>query len=227
MSIRFLLLTIAPPLFGVGLGYLLRGRLAGFRGLRVRALWLVWLAAAVQFAQDSVESVRHVVEDVVGVPMLALIFAIVLGWLAVNLPGWPGVIRAAGLAIVLGAALNGLAIAANGRMPYDPAVAAAVGGQSGVETPKNEPAGAGTRLGFLGDTIAVPGLRKVVSPGDVLISVGACTFVVLAMRRRPEQSVPTAEEVTHDPSAVPAADRPGRVHGGQPGAVALHDRSPV
>jgi hypothetical protein len=133
----------------------------------------------------------------------------------------------AGLTIVLGAAVNGLAIAANGRMPYDPAVAAAMGLRSGAETPKNEPAGAGTRLGFLGDTIPVPGLRTVVSPGDVLIGVGACTFVVLAMRRRPEQSAPTEEEVTHDSSAVPAADRPGRVHAGQPGAAALHDRSPV
>lgn len=48
-------------------------------------------------------------------------------------------------------------------------------------------AGAGARLARLGDTIPIPGLRKVVSPGDVLISAGACAFVVLAMRRRPEE----------------------------------------
>ncbi len=187
MSIRFLLLTIAPPLLGVGLGYLLGGRLAGFRGLRIRALWLVWLAAAVQFLQYSVTSVRHFVQDVLGVPMLAMVFAIVLAWLAINLPSWPRAIRIAGLAIVLGAALNGVVIAVNGRMPYDLEAAAKVSVRAGIETPKNEPAGAGTRLARLGDTIPVPGLRKVVSPGDVLISAGACAFVVLAMRRRPEE----------------------------------------
>jgi len=185
MSIRFLLLTIAPPLLGVGLGYLLGGRLAGFRGLRIRALWLVWLAAAVQFLQYSVTSVRHFVQDVLGVPMLAMVFAIVLAWLAINLPEWPRALRTAGLAIVLGAALNGAVIAINGRMPYDLAAAAKVSVRAGIETPKNEPAGVGTRLARLGDTIPIPGLRKVVSPGDVLISAGACAFVVLAMRRRP------------------------------------------
>ena len=206
MSFRFFLLTITPPLLGVGLGYLLGGRLGGFRSVRIRALWLVWLAASVQFAQYSLAGVRHFVEDVVGVPMLALVFAIVLGWLAINLPGWPAAIRVAGLAIVLGAALNAVVIAANGRMPYDPAAVAKVSERAGLETPKNEPAGAGTRLAWLGDTIPIPGLRKVASPGDVLISVGTCAFVVLAMRRRPE-------ETTHDPrsptiTAQPEGARP-------------------
>lgn len=213
MSFRFFLLIIAPPLVGVGLGYLLGGRLAEIRGLRIRALWLVWLAAAVQFAQYSLAGVRHFVEDVVGVPMLALVFAIVLGWLAVNLPGWPAAVRVAGLAIVLGAALNAVVIAANGRMPYDPAAVAKVSERAGLETPKNEPAGAGTRLAWLGDTIPIPGLRKVASPGDVLISVGTCAFVVLAMRRRPEESAATAEKVTLDPrsrgnAAEPKGARP-------------------
>lgn len=89
MSVRFFLLTIAPPVAGVALGYLLGGRLAGFRTVRVRALWLVWLAAGVQFAQYSLDGVRVFVEHTVGVPMLALVFAVVLAWLAVNLPGWP------------------------------------------------------------------------------------------------------------------------------------------
>ena len=44
MSIRFLLLLSAPPLIGVALGHLLGGRLSGLRGLRIRALSLVWLA---------------------------------------------------------------------------------------------------------------------------------------------------------------------------------------
>ncbi|MEU7903602.1 hypothetical protein [Actinoplanes sp. NPDC049118] len=50
---HLLLLTIAPVVSGVALGYLLGGRLAGFRTIRIRALWLVWLAAGVQFAQSA------------------------------------------------------------------------------------------------------------------------------------------------------------------------------
>jgi len=221
MSLRFFLLTIAPPVVGVALGYLLGGRLSGFRSIRIRALWLVWLAAGVQFAQYSVG----------GVAMLALIFAIVLVWLAVNLPRWPAAIRAAGILIVLGASFNGLAIALNGRMPYDPGAAVDVGLHAGIETPKNEPADANTRLGFLGDTIPIPLLRKVISPGDVLISFGAGALVVLAMRRHrrgdPLTESSTAEEVNHEPDIELAAHHRSDLHVGRPGDAALHDRRAV
>jgi hypothetical protein len=80
--------------------------------------------------------------------------------------------------------LNGLVIALNGRMPYEPAVAAAVGLRPGLTTPKNEPVDADTRLPYLGDTIPIGPLHKVISLGDVLISGGAWAVVVLAMRRQ-------------------------------------------
>jgi len=231
MSLRFFLLTIAPPVVGVALGYLLGGRLSGFRSIRIRALWLVWLAAGVQFAQYSVGGLRHFIEDTLGVPMLALIFAIVLVWLAVNLPRWPAAIRAAGILIVLGASFNGLAIALNGRMPYDPGAAVDVGLHAGIETPKNEPADANTRLGFLGDTIPIPLLRKVISPGDVLISFGAGALVVLAMRRHrrgdPLAESSTAEEVNHEPDVELAAHHRSDLHVGRSGDAALHHRRAV
>jgi hypothetical protein len=221
MSFRFFLLTISPPVIGVAVGYLSGGRLSGFRGLRIRALWLVWLAAALQFAQYSVEPVRAFAEDTVGVPMLVPVFAVVLVWLGVNLPGWPRAIRLAGLAIALGAALNGAAIAANGRMPYDQGAVAGLGLRAGIETPKNEPAEAGTRLAFLGDTIGIPVLRKVASPGDVLIAFGAAALVVLAMRRarRPEE---TTDDPNPEPTPAPDAGHPADA-----GGAALHDRRPT
>ena len=110
MSFSFFVLTVAPPVFGVLLGYLCGGRLSGFSTVRIRALWLVWLAAAVQFAQYVAPGVRHVVEDVAGIPMLAPVFVFVFAWLAVNLRHWPAAIRVAGVAIVLGAAMNALVI---------------------------------------------------------------------------------------------------------------------
>jgi hypothetical protein len=174
---------VAAPVAGVAIGYLLGGRLSGFRTIQLVALWLLWLAALVQAAQYYLSGVRNFIEQRVGVPMLAIVFALVLVWLAVNLPRWPVAIRVAGVVITLGAVLNGLVIALNGRMPYEPAVAAAVGLRPGLTTPKNEPVDADTRLPWLGDTIPIAPLHKVVSLGDVLISGGACAVVVLAMRR--------------------------------------------
>ena len=213
MSLTFLLLTIAPPVLGVLAGYLAGGRLAGFRTLRVRARWLVWLAAAVQFAQYSVPQARG--------PLLALVFAIVLVWLGINLPRWPVAIRVAGLAIVLGAVLNALVIGLNGRMPYMPAAAARAGLHTDVVTPKNVPAGADTRLAPLGDVLPVPVLHKVASPGDVLISAGAAALVVLVMRRARTE---LEEEATRVSNRTVAAGGPDGLH---PGPLALHGRRAV
>ncbi|MBL7261380.1 DUF5317 family protein [Paractinoplanes lichenicola] len=198
MSFSFLLLTAAPPMAGVLLGYLCVGRLSGFRTVRIRALWLIWLAAAVQFAQYSAPGVRHLVEDVAGIPMLALVFAIVFAWLAVNLRHWPATIRLAGVAIILGATMNALVIGLNDRMPYDPAAAAAIGSTPGLEGPKNAPADTATRLAPLGDIIPVPLVNKIASPGDVLIGGGTVALVALTMRRaRRDHAAPA-------PAVVPA-----------------------
>ena len=219
MSMRMLLLTTAPPAAGVALGYLLGGRLAGLRVLATRALWLVWIAAAVQLVQYTVTET---------LPLLAVVFVAVLGWLAVGIAGWPQPLRAAGAVIMIGAALNGLAIAGNGRMPYEPAAAREAGLTAGVVTAKNEPAHGHTRLALLGDTIPVPPLRAVISPGDILIGVGACALVALAMRRQrrggPVPETGDAEEVNHDPHLDLAAHRPGDPHRGGPGDAAPHDR---
>ncbi|WP_433379968.1 DUF5317 family protein [Actinoplanes sp. CA-142083] len=183
MSFSFFLLTVFPPAAGVIIGYLSGGRLSGFRTVRIRALWLVWLAAAVQFTQYFAPGVRRFLEDDLGVPMLVPVFAIVLAWLAVNLRTWPAAIRVAGAVIVLGAAMNALVIGLNGRMPYDPAASAGMGLPPGLQGPKNVPADAGTRLAALADIIPVPLVDKIASPGDVLIAGGTCALVVLAMRR--------------------------------------------
>ncbi|MEU8236147.1 DUF5317 family protein [Actinoplanes sp. NPDC048967] len=219
MSMRMVLLTTAPPAAGVALGGLLGGRLAGLRILATRALWLVWVAAAVQLIHNTVAG---------KLPLLAVVFLAVLAWLAVGIAGWPQPLRAAAAVIMIGAALNGLAIAGNGRMPYEPAAARAAGLTAGVVTAKNEPAHEHTRLAVLGDTIPVPPLRAVISPGDILIGAGACALVALAMRRRrrdgPVSESGDAEEVNHDPHLDLAASRFGDPHRGGPGDTAHHDR---
>lgn len=178
----FLVLAFAPVPAGVAVGYARGGRLSGLAG-RLRALWLLWLAAAVQAAQFYLDGWRSVVEDRLGIPLPAVVFGIVALWLAVNLAGWSRAMRLAAGVVLAGALLNGIAIAANGRMPYSPETAARAGVTASGATPKNEPASGGTRFEVLGDVIAVPPLHKVISVGDVLIGVGAALLIAAAMRR--------------------------------------------
>ena len=190
-------LLLLGPVIGMVAGRLLGGRLANLATIRLRALWLLWLAAGVQAAQFSLVPVRTFVQDRLGIPMLAIVFAVVAVWLALNLRPAPAALRLAVAVILAGAALNAIVIALNGRMPYSVAAARTAGLREGAVNPKNAPAGAGTRLAALGDVIPVPPLRKIVSPGDLLIILGAAATVAAAMRRRPAALTPTVrEEVT-------------------------------
>ena len=187
-------LLLFGPVIGVIAGWVLGGRLANLATVRLQALWLLWLAAGVQAAQYYVRPLRIVVQDRLGIPVLAIVFAIVAVWLAVNLRPASPALRVAGAVILLGAALNVTVIAMNGRMPYSTTAARAAGQPDGSATPKNAPADAGTRLAVLGDVIPIPPLGKIVSPGDLLITLGAAATVAAAMRRRPSAPISTVRE---------------------------------
>ena len=146
-----------------------------------------------------------------------------------NLPTWPLAIRVAGVVIAVGALANGLTIALNGRMPYEPAAAEAVGLRPDLTTPKNEPADDATRLAFLADTIPVTPQKKVVGAGDVLIGAGTVALTALAMRRR-DQPHPVPQLITggeHDSGHHLAPGRLRDAHVGVAGPAALHDRRPI
>lgn len=214
---EFLMLAVGPAVLGVVVGYLTGGRLSEAAG-RFRALWLLWLACGVQALHLRAAGVRQVVENRLGVPMLAAVFGIGLAWLLVNLRSWPSPLRWAGTIALIGALCNGIAIAANGRMPYSPAAAAAAGVAPGATTPKNAPATDDSSLVFLGDVIPVPGLHKIVSVGDVLISLGVVLLLAMAMR---------AKEVTGDAIQDSFPSAAGGVRGGDARDIAVHDRRPV
>lgn len=179
-----IVLLSAPVLAGVGAGYAFGGRMSAIAG-RLRRLWLLWLAVAVQAAQHYADPARALVEDRLGVPMLAVVFGLVLVWLVVNLRSWPPVMRLAAGVVLLGGLLNGSAIAANGRMPYSTVAARAVGLPANLVTAKIQPADERTRLALLGDVLPLAPVGKVVSAGDVLIGVGVSVLIAAAMRREP------------------------------------------
>lgn len=164
LLVAVMLAAITVPIFG--------GRLLALADLRFNRAWLILAAIGVQIAIVSV-----LPSGTPAVHVVAHICSYVLaGWfLAANT-------QIAGLwIIVLGGALNFIAIVANGGvMPADPDAFATAGlitqpGEFANSTSLPDP-----QLTFLGDIFAVPKswpLHNVYSIGDVLIAVGACVLI--------------------------------------------------
>lgn len=177
------LLFAIPVVVGVAAGYAAGGSLRSLVATRFRALWLLWAVAAAQFA-DVIAAARTWV--------FVATFAAAAGWLVVNALRWPPAVRHGALAVGAGGLLNGIAIAANGRMPYSAWAAARAGLHAGHQTARNVAATHATRLLPIGDVIPVPPLHAVFSIGDVLICLGIATMIVAAMRNHPVPGTATA-----------------------------------
>ena len=190
-------LFLLPVLAGVVAGYAVGGSLAGLTRTRLRALWLLWLAAAVQVGELSARPVGRDWR----LSLLAAIFALAGAWLAVNLPGRSGALKAAVCAALAGGLANGLAIAVNGRMPYSPAAARIAGIPAGLATAKNVAAVPGSNLPALGDIIPVPPLHAILSIGDLLLIVATITLITAAMRQVPRHVVAHPSPLSHPEDA--------------------------
>jgi hypothetical protein len=150
--------ALAVPLTG--------GRLGALVDLRLRHVWAVYVALGLAVLAVELPGLPD------GLRSLLLVAAYPVGavFLAAN---WrvPGILLTA-----LGAALNLLAIAANGGvMPASPAALASAGLAADDPGFQNSAVLADPRLAFLGDVFAIPGswpLSNVFSVGDVLIAVG-------------------------------------------------------
>ena len=162
----FGLCVLSVPLAG--------GRLTELAHLRLRALWSLLLAAALQLAilwihplgQPLVQGALHMAS-----------YLLAAGFVVAN-RGVPGVPL-----IGFGGAINFLAIAANGGvMPIRPAALTAAGLDSAPQVFHNSAVVAGARLPFLGDIFAVPRplpFHNVFSAGDLCIALG----VAIALHR--------------------------------------------
>ena len=151
---------------------LLGGRLGRLADLEIRALWAVAAAIGIQFAiisvfPDSFENLQ------VPLHFASYAFAALFVWMNRHIPGM--------LIVGLGAALNLVAITANGGvMPASPRALEIAGivqtkgfvNSTAVEEPK---------LQFLGDIFAIPDsvpiLDNVFSIGDVIIAIGIIALV--------------------------------------------------
>ena len=150
--------ALAVPLFG--------GRLGALVELRLRYVWTIYAALGLAILGVGAPGLPD------GLRSALLVAAYPVGavFLAANR-------RVPGMALTaLGAALNLLAITANGGvMPASPAALAAAGLPAGGPGFQSSGAVDDPRLAFLGDVFAIPAswpLSNVFSVGDVLIGVG-------------------------------------------------------
>jgi hypothetical protein len=174
-------------LLGIGAGLLLGLLLGGsFRQLGQSKMRFEGILVAVL--------ALHVVWPVVAVRLSLGENEFLIVWLssAVLLVGLALVnVRYAGMALVaLGLLLNIVVVGANAGMPVALEVVGAAESQEAhaslAESPLHVPADAETRLGFLGDIVAVPlpqSMGGLISAGDLLLAAGAGVVVFQMMRR--------------------------------------------
>jgi len=186
-----MLLPVAAAVAAVGLRH---GSLRGLLEVRLRAVWLIWLAAGVQLARvadpAAAGAVLHYRHGVV--PVLAT-WAFGAAFVLVNLRGRVGAARTGLVAVLLGFTLNTLVVAVNGRMPFSAGAARQVGFTEEAitrTTTRYAPVSRHTMLTAFGDLIPVPPLQSVVSIGDLLMFAGiAVVLVALVRTPAPRQEV--------------------------------------
>lgn len=110
------------------------------------------------------------------------------------------------LMIGLGLVLNLTVITLNGGMPVSVSAAWAAGFDPSEylrTAVKHRALGPSTRLPFLADVIPLPGLRKVISPGDILFGLGIFFLVEGLVRYHPKRLRPRERSLKGEPKPNP------------------------
>ncbi|MGZ4151701.1 MAG: DUF5317 domain-containing protein [Actinomycetota bacterium] len=175
-------LIAATLLAAVALGVALGGRPGRLSLAGVRWAW----AALVGLALQAMPLPARL--EWLEVPMLYASFALLVTFALANA-------RLRGFELIaLGLMLNFLVIGVNAGMPVSRRALVAsdqiatLGYLERYGGAKHHLAGAGDRLSFLGDVIAIPSpIAQAISPGDVFTYAGAALFVILGMTGRLER----------------------------------------
>lgn len=160
-------------MLGVVVGLVRGGHFDNISGAQFRQPWMVFAGLALQVVAQLLEPKFPALHGGLGVVVLAASYALVIGFVALNIK-FPGTVL-----IGAGLVLNLIVIMANGAMPVSLWAVHAAGAKSlpGLATGvKHHAMGAGSRLDVLGDIIPLPGLG-VLSVGDCVLAVGIFVLV--------------------------------------------------
>jgi hypothetical protein len=181
---RMWTLMLLPAAMAVVVLLARRRSLRPLLGIRLRGVWLIWVAAALQFLRiTEPHGTVSVLRYHRGIVPVALIWALGVAFVAVNLRRRPTGVRIGLGLLASGFTLNSVAIAVNGGMPFSAWAARRAGFSEQfiaeasvryVQTSRH------TTLLLLADLIPVPGLKMVVSVGDLVMFV-AISWVLLAI----------------------------------------------
>jgi len=179
----------APIVLGVAIGWLTGGSLRGLNTFPLKWFWLVWLAAACQVAQYTVSAFTHHPHSAQNVVLLAVMYGACGAFVARNWSSTTGLLHTGLVFVAGGFLLNAVPIALNGRMPYSGRAADYLGLRG--DTGKGVRIGPATRVGWLGDVIPLPGIRAVVSAGDLVLVIGIAVTLVALMANAPRSEPAT------------------------------------
>jgi hypothetical protein len=158
-------------------------RLARLAGLELRRSWLLAVALALQLLLGRFPSGWRGVGLVTSTALVGL-------WLAANLPRRPSTVRLAIGLLAAGWALNVAVMAPNHGMPVSRDALDALGAPGSVDVAagnqyKHVALDDDTVLPWLGDVVAVPPVRMIVSAGDVVLAAGLVLLVAGTMAASP------------------------------------------
>lgn len=160
----------------------LRKRLVRLTNLRIRRIWLVWLALI-----DQIVVISFLPDH----PHILLSIANFVSYLVAGLFIWSNRRIPGALVIGLGGACNVLAIALNGgRMPASETALRASGWTPPAGHFVNSGLVADPKLAFLGDIFNTPRWlpgHTVFSVGDVIVMIGFALLVYLTCAKAPEE----------------------------------------
>ncbi|MGI5878032.1 MAG: DUF5317 domain-containing protein [Christensenellales bacterium] len=208
------MILLAPALISVLVGYLRRGRLAGLVSLRLRGVWCVLLAFALE---ASTGLLKGWFPDLFPRYMWAeclLQYGLLFAFILLNDKDWS--IAVMGIGILL----NFLVMILNGgRMPVSPAVLADPWNAGLIERiesgdiPEYVIMHGGEPLWFLGDVIRIPfRWAGYASIGDAVLAVGVSALIQKGMILGRPRHARGGNARSEKPRAVAADDGGGRAH---------------
>lgn len=202
-GLRMLVLMVLPVLVAVLIVVVRNGGVRGIVLQGLRHVWLVWLAAAVQFLRVSDPAwAAPVLTPLDGLWPVLVTWLLAALFAAANIGSMRRAARVGLAILVLGFTLNSLTVALNGGMPFSVSAARSAGfSASDIAVPKlgHPRLTSDTNLKLFSDRIPVPGLQRVVSIGDLLMLLGG-TWVLVTLAVMPTRRPVSAPTVGEEPA---------------------------
>lgn len=167
-------------IFGVIIGYILKGRLSNLEHMELKGIYLIAFGFAIEFVIILLIRKNIVTAGISTLFLDVIMYLLILIFILLNRKNRYIVIMG------MGFMLNALAIFSNGgTMPVSTSALEIIGFSTNVHTEGLYTLiNANTNLSFLGDIIPIDFIgRFVVSVGDIVSGIGLILFIITSMRK--------------------------------------------